>query len=40
MRTRNESVALQQSTAAIRKDVEALGGRMKEDIATMKHEYV
>lgn len=40
MRTKNESAALQQSTATIRKDVEALSARMKEDVATMKHECV
>lgn len=40
VRTKNESAALQQSAAMIHKDVEALSARMKEDVATMKHEYV
>ncbi|KAF8312862.1 hypothetical protein DL93DRAFT_2059620 [Clavulina sp. PMI_390] len=38
MRTKNESAALSQSASLIRKDVEALSAKMKEDIATMKHE--
>ena len=38
MRTKKESAALQQSSASIKKDVEALSSRMKEDISTMKHE--
>ena len=40
MRNKKESAALQQSTTAVRKDIEILSSRMKEDIATMKHEYV
>jgi hypothetical protein len=40
MRNKQESAALQQATAAVKKDIEILSSRMKEDIATMKHEYV
>lgn len=40
MRTKNESTALQQGAAALQNDIEALRARMKEDVATMKHEYV
>ncbi|KAF9519172.1 hypothetical protein BS47DRAFT_1288712 [Hydnum rufescens UP504] len=37
MRTKNESAALQTSTSTIRKDVESLSARMKEELATLKH---
>ena len=40
MRTRNESAAMRTATAALRRDVDALDGRMKEDLANLKHEYV
>jgi len=38
MRTRNESAKLQTSMAALRREVDALDGQMKEDIQTLKHE--
>ncbi|KAI0786380.1 hypothetical protein C8Q75DRAFT_808370 [Abortiporus biennis] len=38
MRTRNGSAALRTATAALRREVDALDGQMKEDIATLKHE--
>ena len=40
MRTRNESAAMRTATAALRREVDALDGHMKEDIANLKHEYV
>ena len=40
MLTRNESAAMRTATAALRREVDALDGRMKEDIANLKHEYV
>lgn len=40
MRTRNESAAMRTASAALRREVDALDGRMKEDIAILKHEYV
>lgn len=40
MRTRNESAAMRTANAALRRDVDAVDGRMKEDIANMKHECV
>ncbi|KAJ3559831.1 hypothetical protein NM688_g105 [Phlebia brevispora] len=38
MRTRNESAAMRTATAALRREVDALDGQMKEDLATLKHE--
>jgi len=38
MRTRNETAKLQTSMAALRREVDALDGKMKEDIQTLKHE--
>lgn len=38
MRTRNESAAMRTANAALRRDVDALDGRMKEDVANLKHE--
>ncbi len=40
MRTRNESATMQTASAALRREVDALDGRMKEDLANLKHEYV
>lgn len=40
MLTRNESAAMRTATAALRREVDALDGHMKEDIANLKHEYV
>jgi len=38
MRTRNESAAIRTATTALRRDVDRLDVKMKEDIATLKHE--
>jgi len=38
MRTRNGSAAMRTATSALRREVDALDGQMKEDIASMKHE--
>lgn len=40
MLTRNESAAMRTASAALRRDVDALNARMKEDLANLKHEYV
>ena len=40
MLTRNESAAMRSASAALRRDVDTLNVRMKEDIANLKHEYV
>lgn len=40
MLTRNEAAAMRTASAALRRDVDTLGVRMKEDIANLKHEYV
>ena len=40
MLTRNETAAMRTATTALRREVDNLGTRMKEDIATLKHEYV
>lgn len=40
MLTRNESAAMRSASAALRRDVDALNVRMKEDIANLKHECV
>ena len=39
MLTRNEAAAMRTAAAALRREVDALDGRMKEDIANLKHEY-
>ncbi|KAJ3015972.1 hypothetical protein NUW54_g911 [Trametes sanguinea] len=36
--TRNETAAMRSATAAVRREVDALDGRMKEEIAQLKHE--
>ncbi|KAI0370292.1 hypothetical protein BV20DRAFT_995563 [Pilatotrama ljubarskyi] len=36
--TRNETAAMRSATSALRREVDALDGRMKEDIAQLKHE--
>lgn len=38
MSTQNETAKLQASMAALRREVDALDGKMKEDIQTLKHE--
>jgi len=38
--TKNDSAAIRASTAALRREVDRLDIKMKEDVATMKHEYV
>ncbi|THH14986.1 hypothetical protein EW146_g5429 [Bondarzewia mesenterica] len=38
MRTRSESAAMSTQSAALRREVDALNAKMKEDIATLKHE--
>ncbi|KAI0346758.1 hypothetical protein BDW22DRAFT_1341747 [Trametopsis cervina] len=38
MRTRNESAAMRTASAALRREVDVIEGRMNEDIGTMKHE--
>lgn len=38
--TRNESAAMRTASTALRKEVDAVDGRMKEDISNLKHEYV
>lgn len=40
MRTRNESATMRTATAALRREVDAVDGHMKEDIANLKHECV
>lgn len=40
MSTQNEAANLQASLAALRRDVDALDGKMKEDVQTLRHEYV
>lgn len=40
MRARNGSAAMRTATSALRREVDALDGQMKEDIANMKHELV
>lgn len=39
MRTNNDSAAIRAATAALRREVERLDMKMKEDIGTLKHEY-
>ncbi|KII94796.1 hypothetical protein PLICRDRAFT_97748 [Plicaturopsis crispa FD-325 SS-3] len=38
LRTRNDSAAIRTATAALRREVDRLDVRMKEDVATLKHE--
>ncbi|EGO01976.1 hypothetical protein SERLA73DRAFT_48935 [Serpula lacrymans var. lacrymans S7.3] len=38
MRTRNESAAMRTATAALRREVDRLDVKMKEDVSTLKHE--
>ena len=38
MHTRNETAAMRAATTALRRETDALGTRMKEDLATLKHE--
>ncbi|EJD53832.1 hypothetical protein AURDEDRAFT_180232 [Auricularia subglabra TFB-10046 SS5] len=38
MRTRNEFATIQSTTAQLRRETEALDGRMKEDVATLKND--
>ena len=40
MSTRNESAAIRTATAALRREVDRLDVKMKEDVGTLKHEYV
>lgn len=40
MLTRNETAAVRTATVALRREVDALDGQMKEDLASLKHEYV
>jgi hypothetical protein len=40
MRSRNESAAMRTATAALRREADALSQKMKEDIASLKHELV
>jgi hypothetical protein len=38
--TRNESAAIRTATAALRREVDRLDVKMKEDVSTLKHECV
>lgn len=38
MRTRHGSAGVRTATSALRREVDALDGQMKEDIANLKHE--
>jgi hypothetical protein len=40
LRTRNDSAAIRAATTALRRDVDRLDVKMKEDIGTLKHECV
>lgn len=40
MRTRNDSAAIRTATTALRRDVDRVDVKMKEDMATLKHESV
>ena len=40
MMTKNDSAAIRSTTAALRREVERLDVKMKEDIGNLKHEYV
>jgi phage host-nuclease inhibitor protein Gam len=39
MMTKNDSAAIRSATAALRREVDRLDVKMKEDIGTLKHEY-
>lgn len=39
MMTTNDSAAIQAATGALRREVDRLDVKMKEDISTLKHEY-
>lgn len=40
MMTKNDSAAIRSATAALRREVDRLDVKMKEDIGTLKHEYI
>ena len=40
MSTKNDSAAIRAATAALRRDVDKLDVKMKEDIGNLKHEWV
>lgn len=40
MSSRNEYAAISTATAALRREVDHLDVKMKEDVGTLKHEYV
>ena len=40
MMTKNDSAAIRSSTASLRREVDRLDVKMKEDIGTLKHEYI
>jgi hypothetical protein len=40
MSTKNDSAAIRAATAALRRDVDRLDVKMKEDIGNLKHEWV
>lgn len=40
MMTKNDSATIRASTAALRREVDRLDMKMKEDVDTLKHEYV
>lgn len=40
MMTNNDSAAIRSATAALRREVDRLDVKMKEDIGTLKHEYI
>jgi hypothetical protein len=40
MNVKNDSAAIRTATAAIRREVERLDVKMKEDVGTLKHECV
>ena len=39
MSTKNDSAAIRAATTALRREVDKLDVKMKEDVATLKHEY-
>lgn len=40
MMTKNDSAAIRTATSALRREVDRLDVKMKEDVSTLKHEYV
>jgi Protein of unknown function (DUF1640) len=40
MMTKNDSAAIRSATAALRREVDRLDVKMKEDVGTLKHEYI